>query len=184
MEPYHLQEIVTLLLMATALGMDAFSVSLGLGLQKLRLKRIAAIGLVVGAFHVVMPFVGIAFGKVISQQFGGWAELLAGMLLVGIGAQMFFSAFKDKQEMLFQPVGFGLMLFAFTVSLDSFSVGLSLGMFQAKTVLIVAMFGITSVFLTWGGLLLGKKVRGILGKYSELLGGSILTGFGLYIMFG
>lgn len=184
MDSNQMREIVSLLLLAGALGMDAFSVSLGLGLQKLRLKRIATIGLVIGGFHILMPYAGILFGQVISGRFGEWAELLGGMLLCGIGAQMFFSAFREKEEMIFQPAGFGLFLFAFTVSIDSFSAGLSLGMSQAKTLLVIGAFGFMSVLLTWIGLLLGRKVHGFLGRYSELLGGSVLAGFGLYSIFG
>jgi len=185
MNSIQLQEIVSLFLMAAALGMDAFSVSLGMGMQALRLKRIALIGLVIGLFHIVMPFIGIVLGTYLSARFDDWAELLGGLLLVGIGAQMFFSAFRqDEDRTAFQPVGFGLMLFAFTVSLDSFSVGLSLGMSKAKTLLVIGMFGVTSMLLTWTGLFLGRKVRGFLGAYSEILGGSILSAFGLYFIFG
>ncbi|KHF28283.1 manganese efflux pump MntP [Anoxybacillus sp. BCO1] len=43
-------EMITLAMMAFALGMDAFSVSLGMGLLRLRLKQIAYIGLTVGFF--------------------------------------------------------------------------------------------------------------------------------------
>lgn len=184
MAVHELKELFSLFLMAAALGMDAFSVSLGMGMQKLRLKRIAIIGIVIGTFHVIMPLVGMVFGKLISRQFDEWAALLGGLLLLGIGAQMFFSAFQAKGQTIFQPVGLGLMLFAFTVSLDSFSVGLSLGISDAKTLLVVSMFGLTSVLLTWFGLFLGRKVRGFLGVYSEILGGSILAAFGLYFIFG
>jgi len=179
-----ISEMISLLLLAGALGMDAFSVSLGLGMQKMRLKRIAIIGLIIGIFHVVMPYIGILLGQVISGRFGEWAELLGGLLLLGIGAQMFFSAFREQEETLFQPMGFGLVLFAFTVSIDSFSAGLSLGLSEAKTLFVIGSFGFMSMLLTWSGLLLGRKVRGFFGKYSELLGGSILAGFGLFSMFG
>lgn len=179
------KEIISLLLMAAALGMDAFSVSLGMGMQKLRLKRIALIGLVIGVFHIFMPFIGILLGHFISQRFDAWAGLAGGLLLLAIGAQMFFSAFQEEDETaMFQPVGLGLILFALTVSLDSFSVGLSLGMSHAKTVLVIGLFGATSMILTWTGLLMGRKVHGFLGSYSELLGGSILAAFGLFFIFG
>ena len=184
MDSNDMREMFSLLLLAGALGMDAFSVSLGLGMQKLRLKRIAIIGLVIGLFHIMMPYIGILLGNVISGRFGEWAELLGGMLLLGIGAQMFFSAFREKEETLFQPAGFGLLLFAFTVSIDSFSAGLSLGLSQSKTLFVIAAFGVMSILLTWLGLLVGRKARGFFGRYSELLGGSILAGFGLFTMFG
>lgn len=177
-------EIVSLIFMAIALGMDAFSISLGIGMQQLRLKRIALIGLVIGLFHIIMPFIGIVLGKAISAQIGHLTILVGGMLMVGIGAQMFFSAFNHEMKKVVQPIGIGLLFLAFTVSIDSFSVGLSLGMSGVKTAITLLLFGVTSTILTWAGMLLGRKVRGLLGTYSEILGGSILCAFGLHILFG
>ena len=105
-------------------------------------------------------------------------------LMVGIGAQMFFSAFNHEIKKIVQPVGIGLLFLAFTVSIDSFSVGLSLGISGVKTAITLLMFGAVSMILTWCGMLLGRKVRGLVGAYSEFLGGSILCAFGLKILFG
>ncbi|SDQ12989.1 Putative Mn2+ efflux pump MntP [Virgibacillus subterraneus] len=184
MSVYQIGEIVSLLFMAIALGMDAFSVSLGMGMQQVRLKRIALIGLIIGLFHIIMPFIGILLGQAISTQIGQFTTLIGGLLLVGIGAQMVFSAFNHDTKKIVQPVGIGLLFFAISVSLDSFSVGLSLGMSGVKTMIALMLFGIVSTVLTWAGMILGKKVHGLLGVYSEILGGSILCGFGLNILFG
>ncbi|WP_077329350.1 manganese efflux pump MntP [Virgibacillus siamensis] len=183
MTAYQVGELVSLLFMAVALGMDAFSVSLGLGMREIRLKRIAIIGLVIGLFHVLMPFIGILVGQAISEQIGRYAVLAGGLLLIGIGAQMVFSAFNHETRSFVNPVGTGLLVLAFSVSLDSFSVGLSLGMSQVKTVIALLAFGAASMMLTWAGMILGRKVHGLLGVYSEILGGSILCGFGLNMLF-
>ncbi|RYG71705.1 manganese efflux pump [Lentibacillus lipolyticus] len=184
MAAYYTRELVSLMFMAIALGMDAFSVSLGLGMQKVRLKRIALIGIIIGFFHMLMPFVGIVLGQAISGQIGDYTVLAGGLLLFGIGAQMVFSAFNHEAPQLAQPVGMGLLFFALSVSLDSFSVGLSLGLSGARTVVTLLLFGAASMVLTWAGMILGRKVHGLLGVYSEILGGSILCGFGLYVLFG
>lgn len=176
-------EIVSLVFMAFALGMDAFSVSLGMGMQLIRLKRIAFIGIVIGAFHIVMPFVGMILGRAISGQIGHITVFIGSLLLITIGLQMFFSAFNHDAKKIIQPTGVGLILFAFSVSLDSFSVGLSLGMSGVKTFVALLLFGSVSMVLTWLGMILGKKVHGYLGVYSEMLGGSILCVFGLCLLF-
>ncbi|QKY70485.1 manganese efflux pump MntP family protein [Lentibacillus sp. CBA3610] len=184
MSVYYIGEIVSLIFMAVALGMDAFSVSLGMGMQRIRLKRIAIVGAVIGLFHMLMPFIGIVLGQAISTQIGDFATLTGGLLLVGIGAQMIFSAFNHESQKLVQPVGIGLIFFALSVSLDSFSVGLSLGLSEVKIVIALLFFGMASMILTWAGMILGRKMHGLLGVYSEILGGSILCGFGLHIVFG
>ncbi|WP_067728508.1 manganese efflux pump MntP [Oceanobacillus damuensis] len=177
-------EFISILFLAIALGMDAFSVSLGLGMLKLRLKRIALIGMTVGIFHIAMPLAGILIGTAISSQIGNLTSLVGGALLFVLGAQMFFSAFNHEVKSRVSPVGAGLLLIAFSVSIDSFTVGLSLGISGVKTFLVLMMFGAVSCFLTCTAMLIGRKVQGYLGTYSELLGGSILCGFGLYILFG
>lgn len=175
-------QFFTLLIMAMALGMDAFSVGMGMGMVKLRLRQIAKIGMTIGIFHVIMPLSGILIGEFLSAHFGGFAVMAGGVLLLLLGAQMIFSSFYKDDDPIVQPIGFGLIIFALSVSLDSFSVGLSLGIYGAKVFLTIILFGITSMVMTWMGLLLGRKFQQILGPYSEALGGIILFTFGLKLL--
>jgi manganese efflux pump family protein len=175
-------ELLTLILMAFALGMDAFSVGLGMGMFNLRLRQILKIGITIGIFHVWMPLLGMIAGKFLSNQFGTIATYIGGGLLLVLGVQMIWSSFKKEDSSVITPVGFGLMVFAFSVSLDSFSVGLTLGIYQAKTVLVLMCFGVAATILTWCGLLVGRKVQNFIGPYSEALGGSILLAFGLKLL--
>jgi manganese efflux pump family protein len=176
-------EIITLLLMAFALGMDAFSVGLGMGMYRLRLRQILHIGITIGFFHVWMPLVGMLAGKFLSEKFGVFASLVGGVLLIVLGLQMIWAGLKKGDEKVMTPVGFGLLIFALSVSLDSFSLGLTLGIYGAKTVMVIICFGIAATVLTWAGLLLGKKVQSWLGSYSVALGGSILLAFGIKLLY-
>jgi len=178
-----LGEVITLILMAFALGMDAFSVGLGMGMFRLSLRQIFKIGIMIGIFHVWMPLVGMIAGRFLSDQFGAIASYLGGGLLILLGIQMIRSSFKEDEESLIAPVGKGLLFFAFGVSLDSFSAGLTLGIYGAKTLLVLICFGAVATILTWAGLLLGRRVQGWLGQYSEALGGGILLAFGLKLLF-
>lgn len=175
-------EIFTLCVMAFALGMDAFSVGLGMGMVRLRLRQIFKIGLLIGLFHVWMPLLGIIAGRFLSDKFGQFAGYAGGLLLLLLGLQMIYSSLKSDESRLITPVGYGLIVFALSVSLDSFSVGLTLGIYKAKTIAVLISFGLAATILTWAGLLVGRKVQGWLGTYSEALGGSILLGFGLKLL--
>ncbi len=175
-------EVISILCLAFALGMDAFSVGLGIGMQEIRLKRIFLIGLVVGLFHIFMPFIGLFLGSFLSKQMEGIAIIASGLLLCAIGFQMIIHTFMKKDSQILAPVGFGLMIFAFTVSLDSFSIGISLGLSGVATLFAIIMFGLFSTVLTWLALLIGRRTHHLLGAYSEFLGGSILFGFGLHVL--
>lgn len=77
----------------------------------------------------------------------------------------------------------GMLLISLSVSIDSFSVGVSLGMFVNSIVLTVLAFGVCGGFMAIAGLLLGRRVSRGLGDYGEALGGAILLGFGLLFIF-
>jgi manganese efflux pump family protein len=175
-------EIVTLVIMALALGMDAFSVGLGMGMYNLRLRQIFKIGITIGLFHVWMPLVGMLAGKYLSAKFGTFASYIGGLLLIILGLQMIWSSLKKGEEKVMTPIGFGLIVFALSVSLDSFSLGLTLGIYGAKIIMVILCFGIVATLQTWVGLLLGRKVQGWIGPYSEALGGTILLAFGFKLL--
>ncbi|MBS4218898.1 manganese efflux pump [Bacillus sp. FJAT-49711] len=168
--------------MAFAVGMDAFSVSLGMGIYKLRLKQIFIIGISVGIFHVVMPLIGVLAGHLLTDTFGKITGNIGGILLVILGLQMIIFCFRNDQQTFILPVGGGILIFSLLLSVDSFSAGISLGMFGVRAAITALCFGLVAVFLTWSGLLLGRKVQNLLGIYGELLGGIILIAFGLKLL--
>lgn len=178
-----LPEIITLLIMAFAVGMDAFSISLGMGVYQFRFKQIFFIGLMVGLFHLLMPLIGILAGHLLTNTFGKITSYIGGILLIIIGIQTIFFCFRKERNHLIMPVGWGIILFSILVSIDSFSAGLSLGMFGARTAAAVLCFGAVAAGLTWSGLIIGRKVQNMLGIYGELLGGCILIAFGLQLLF-
>lgn len=113
---------------------------------------------------------------------GVLAVYIGGALLFVLGVQMLMASFKQSEERFMSPAGPGLLLFAIGVSLDSFSVGLSLGIYGSHPLLTITLFGLFSMMLTWLGLLVGKQVQSWLGTYSEALGGIILIVFGLKLL--
>jgi putative Mn2+ efflux pump MntP len=129
-----------------------------------------------------MPLIGIVLGRFIAEKFGAISSLISGALLLLIGIQIVYSSFKKDDEKFFSPVGISILIFAFTVSLDSFTVGLSLGILGAKTWLTLLLFGGVSSFLCWAGLYIGRKSRSLFGPISEMIGGSILILFAIKLL--
>ncbi|MGG0185028.1 manganese efflux pump MntP family protein [Bacillus rhizoplanae] len=178
-----ISELLPLFIMAFALGLDAFSVSLGMGMITLKQRQIFYIGIIIGIFHIIMPFIGIMLGRFLSEQFGSITTIVGSILLMGLGFHIVYSSMSHDDEYRSVPAGGSLLLFAFSVSMDSFSVGLSLGIYGARTFVTILIFGVVSMMLTWFGLLIGRRVQSILGTYGEVLGGIILVGFGIKLLF-
>lgn len=176
-------ELITLLLMAAALGMDAFSLGIGIGLRGIRLLHVARLSSVIALFHVVMPLAGIFTGKLMGNLLGHIATFAAGLLLVALGAHMIYSSLRGEAVKSFDHRSmWGTTIFALSVSIDSFSVGISLGMFAADIMLTVLTFGVVGGMMSIFGLMLGRKVSPNLGEYGEACGGAILLLFGILFM--
>lgn len=174
---------MALILMALALGMDAFSVCMGMGMTKFSGYQMFRIGLLIGLFHVLMPLIGMALGHFISSRFGDITGMIGGILLLLIGSQMILSLVKNQQtSQISYTSDTSVILFSMSVSIDSFSVGLSMGLFGAKVLVAVSLFGFVSMVMSWIGFIIGKRTRRYFGRYGEVLGGLIMFLFGLKLL--
>ncbi|RYL91008.1 hypothetical protein EWI07_11080 [Sporolactobacillus sp. THM7-4] len=173
-----------LIIMVLALSLDSFSISMAIGMSKPTYKQIMKIGLVIGLFHTIMPLLGMIIGGFLSEHFRSIAALSGGVLLILMGLQMIIDFYKKRNErfITIKPTGAGLLFLAFSLSLDSFSVGLGLGVYKANIAATIAIFGVVNMILPWSGLLLGKRIHKFFGLYGELIGGLILLIIGLQML--
>jgi putative Mn2+ efflux pump MntP len=175
---------LALCVMAVALGMDAFSVCMGMGMTVFRLRKAAWAGMWIGLFHMFMPLIGMTLGQILSVRLGGITEMAGGLLLLVIGIQMILSLAGNNHNRFETAYSsdVSLLLFAFSVSIDSFSVGLSMGLVGAKILVAILMFGFTSMSMAWLGFYIGRKTGSYFGRYGEALGGIILFALGLKLL--
>lgn len=180
----HAGQFLTLLIMAVALGFDAFSLGLGIGLRGIRLKDILKLSSVIALFHIIMPLGGMMTGQFVGGLLGSVATTAAGLLLLMLGGHMIYSSLRgDAVQSFDHRTAWGLLVFALSVSIDSFSVGITLGMFAADIWLSVLLFGLFGGLMSVMGLTLGRKVSANLGEYGEAFGGAILFVFGILFIF-
>ncbi|MBP1992577.1 manganese efflux pump MntP [Paenibacillus eucommiae] len=175
-----LGQFLTILIMAIALGMDAFSIGIGIGMRGIRLRDVLKISIVVGLFHILMPLMGMFMGQYVSSLLGNVATAMGGLLLILLGCHMIYSSFRGGNVPSFDHRTFwGLLIFSLSVSIDSFSVGVSLGMFATDIMLTMLLFGAFGGLLSIAGLMLGRHMGSWIGDYGEAIGGIILLAFGL-----
>ena len=176
-------QLLTLLTIAIALGMDAFSLGLGIGLRGIRKRDILKLGAATAAFHTLMPLLGMTAGRMVSGLLGGMATKIGGLLLLLLGGHMVYSSLRGGDAPRFDHrSSFGLLLLALVVSVDSFSVGISLGLFAADMMMTILLFGAFGGLMSVLGLLLGRRVSVNLGDYGEACGGVILLAFGILFL--
>ena len=165
-------------LMAISLSMDAFSLALAYGTLGMSNKDKIILSLVVGIFHLIMPLLGMLVGELILSLFKFNADIVVAVILSFIGIQMIVSSFKKDEEL--KPLKFSeFFLFGLAVSIDSFSLGITLPNMGVSTIISPFIFAITSAAFTFAGLSVGNKIEKLLGKIATIIGGVILTLIGL-----
>lgn len=172
-------KIFTLLLTAAALGTDAMSLAIGIGLRGIERRERIKVSLIIGLFHILMPLIGTAGGLFFSRLAGGIARLTGAAIVAVIGGRMVWGAWASRGEGAglkeWKLTGFSLLLLAFCVSIDAFSVGLGLGALGFNIYLTSLVFGVFGAGMTAVGFRLGVKFCAFAGNYGELAGGVVLV---------
>lgn len=177
--------IVTVLLLAVALGTDAFSMCLGIGMSGVNRRQIALISFTVLIFHIFMPLIGWYVGELAGDLIGRAASIAGALLLIYLGIKMLRDALrKDPEEPRVAVVNtWGLLLLAASVSMDALSVGFTLGTQKVNLITTVLIFGLVAGLMTFIGLVLGKALGRWAGDRAQLVGGIILVGIGVKLFF-
>ena len=162
--------------------MDAFSLALAYGTLNMRKKDMAILSVIVGIYHFFMPILGMFFGSKILSFIKIDPNILVFLVLLLIGIEMIIESTKKEDSLKLMNI-FEMLLFGFAVSIDSFSVGIGLNSISNNFIISSFIFSICSLFFTYLGLILGKKISIIIGKMAELVGGIVLILIGvLYIL--
>lgn len=177
--------LITLLALAVALGSDAFSLCVGIGMGGVNRRQIVTISLMVLLFHIFMPLLGWYAGGFLGSKVGQAAAIAGALLLIFLGIKMIWDVLKpgdDEPQFVITNIG-GLLLLSASVSLDALSVGFTLGTQQVSLLLAAGVIGIVAGIMTFAGLSLGKYIGGWIGEKAQLVGGLILVGIGVTLFF-
>lgn len=165
-------------LVAISLSMDAFSLSLLYGTLNLEPKKELLISIIVGIFHFFMPIIGLVFGKITVNLIDTKVDRITGIIFIGLAVEMILSI--NKKENIKELIGIiSLFFFALAVSVDSFFMGINLGINNTNILISAFIFMIVSMFFTLIGLKLGKKIKIKIGNLSTVIGSIILLILGV-----
>lgn len=169
-------DLIWVIAVSVALGMDAFSFALALGLIGIRNRTAVRLALIVAVFHIFMPLLGLWVGRKLGTLFGDVAVGIGALILLWLGGKMILGAVRGGETKSSIPSlrGIGIYALAGSVSLDALSVGFSLGTFVTNVIRATLIMGLTAGIMTGGGILLGRRVGTWLGSKAEALGGIIL----------
>jgi putative Mn2+ efflux pump MntP len=177
---------LSILLIALALSADCFAVALSGSMysKTVSLASIMRIAGTFGAFQAVMAALGWLVGRTVVNFISGYDHWVAFILLTMIGGRMIWESFRYKDRSKETDISKGLILvtLAIATSIDALAVGLSFAFLSVNVIAASLIIGVVAFGVTIAGLILGKKIRALLGKYAEAVGGVILIAIGLRVL--
>ena len=180
-----IMDFISTLLIAIALAMDAFSVSLtkGFTLKKITKTQVLWFAIFFGGFQALMPVLGWLGGIQLEWLITTFAPWIAFILLLLIGSNMIRESFSNDEEDSSDKFSFKeLTLLAIATSIDAFAVGITYAVLKTDILIPIIMIGVTAFIFTIIGLYLGKKIGNYFGDKFEILGGVILILLGVKIL--
>lgn len=179
--------IISTFLIAVALAMDAFSVSMTKGFTQKHLTKpqIIYYGLFFGGFQFIMPILGYFCGNVIASIVESLAPIVGFILLLLIGLNMIRESFSGDEEDITDNFSFReVTLLAVATSIDAFAVGITIALLNDPLMISCAIIGIVAFIFSIIGIFIGKKLGDYVGDKFQILGGVILILIGIKILLG
>lgn len=178
--------IIELFLIAIALSMDAFAVSIckGMTYNKLNLKTPLTISIWFGFFQALMPLIGYLLGNTFSHFIASIDHWIAFILLSYIGYNML----KESKEVncdirVAQATSFKLMLsLSIATSIDALAAGVTFAFLIVNIYYAIIFIGTVTLIMSFIGVYIGNFFGSKLKSYSELFGGLLLIFMGIKIL--
>jgi putative Mn2+ efflux pump MntP len=167
--------------------MDAFAVAIVSGtlIRKMHIRHALLIAAFFGGFQAVMPLVGWALGRSARAWLDACGAWIAFGMLIFVGIKMIAETFWNEGEKVDRdPLNiYVLFLLALATSIDAFAVGLSLALLKVSILSPIIVIGTTTFVFSFAGTYIGDVCGHFFEKKVEILGGVILIGIGLKILF-
>jgi len=180
-------DIVGIFLVACALSMDCFAVSLSVGLCRKETSQIEIlkIGLFFGLFQAGMTLAGAFCGKFLAEIIGAFDHWIAFGLLAFIGVRMIREAIHGGDGQTFtQKLSIKtLAALAVATSLDALAVGLSFALIGHEIPWTSTVIGIVAFLSAEIGVNSGKYIgKKFSPRIAETIGGGVLILIGTKIL--
>ena len=177
---------ISTLLIAFGLAMDSFAVSITSGLtMKNPRVRDALDSSFFGSFQAFMPVIGWLAGISILDLISGVDHWIALGLLSLIGCKMIYESTRtEASRKELNPVnGYVLLMLSVATSIDALVVGISLAFLRIFIATPILIIGIVTFLLSFLGVYAGNRIGHFFERKIETLGGLILIGIGIKILF-
>jgi len=186
--------MLTYLLVAVGLSMDAFAVSVSSGICAkggLPLHSALRASLAFGLFQFAMPLAGWLLGGAFRAYIEGFDHWIAFGLLALVGGKMIVESFEIEDPAACDDEGRSkvdvanpriLLALSVATSIDALAVGLSYSVMGERILLPSTVIGLVTASICLAGFEFGKRIGAAFERWAELGGGLVLVGIGAKIL--
>ncbi len=177
--------LITTILIALSLSMDAFAVSItsGIAIKQMRIRHAVCIASFFGFFQAVMPLLGWLCGNLAIAYIEPYDHWIAFVLLVFVGSKMIRESFAPCNKNSFDPLDICvLFMLSIATSIDALAMGITFSLLNVKIIMPVVIIGVTTFILSFAGTYSGDFFGDIFGKKPEIFGGVVLIAIGCKIL--
>lgn len=179
------------LILAFALAMDCFAVSIASGIimKRVKWRPMLLMATLFGLFQAVNPVVGWVGTDYCHNLIANFDHWIAFLILAFLGGRMVMESFKKEEKKNFNPESIKVIFtMAIATSIDAFAVGISFSCMGIKSwgelLFPLVAIGAVSFLLSIVGLFFGIKFgeRYAQRLRAELWGGLILIAIGVKVL--
>jgi putative Mn2+ efflux pump MntP len=179
---------VAVFFLALAMSTDAFAAAVGKGtaLQNPRWSEALRTGAIFGAIEAITPLVGWALGFAAADHVKAWDHWIAFVLLGVLGLRMIRSACRGGHDTIEKPTRHSFWVLAmtgFATSIDAMAVGVGLALLNVPIVPIALAIGCATFVMVTLGVMVGRVLGNIAGRWAEAVGGILLIAIGSAIFY-
>ncbi|HPD57317.1 MAG TPA: manganese efflux pump MntP family protein [Smithellaceae bacterium] len=179
--------LTTVFIIAVALGVDAFSVAIGIGAanhQKPWWPPVLRLSAAFGFFQFMMAVIGWLAGSTVVEIIEAVDHWVAFGLLALIGGKMIWEGMEKEEhkKQNDQTRGLSLLILSVATSIDSLAVGFSFSVLKNPIMFPALLIGIVCFFMTAIGMIFGKGLARIFGRKVNIFGGLVLIAIGIKIL--
>ncbi|MDR2342021.1 MAG: manganese efflux pump MntP family protein [Campylobacteraceae bacterium] len=164
--------------------MDAFAVSIVLGLSAKRLKHAVIPSAYFGLFQTFMPIAGYFAGIYFASKIQDSDHWIAFILLGLIGGKMIKDGFsKEGGNIDKNPFGhIKILILAVATSIDALVIGITFAFFEVDIYKAALIIGVITFFISICGVMMGGIFGVKFKSKAEFIGGAVLIAIGMKIL--
>ncbi len=172
--------ILEIILIGLSLSMDAFSISIIMGLRNNMWNKGFISSLFFGIFQFIMPILGFYLGNILSERILNYQSYFSAILLIIIGILMTWEKEINEQN---NYINFKELFFlSIATSIDALVIGISFSFLQLNIIISSIVIGITTFIMCIIGYFLGHLFNQKAHQYANLIGGITLIILGIKIL--